>query len=111
MDTPMDTLKHIRAIDEQLGDWLLESRPTTDREREQAKRVLFLLNRLDRLRHELILEEFKLAALDLKGPTERLKALDEGISKIAKNIATAEEVIGIATSTISVVAGIISLLA
>jgi chromosome segregation ATPase len=107
----MVTLDYIREIDERLGDWLLESRPTTEPEREQAKRVLFLLNRLDRLRHELILEDFKLIALDLKEPTEKLQALNEGISKTAKHISTADEVIGIASSTISVVAGIIAFLA
>lgn len=107
----MSTLDQLRDIDSKIGDWLLESRPTTEEEKEQAKRVLFLLNRLDRLRHELILEEFKLASLDLRAPTESLKALNDRMTATAKSISTANDVIDITTSVISVVAKVIVMLA
>ena len=106
----MALLNTIRNVINELSDWLLYSRPTSDTERERAKRVLFLMNRLERLLHELTLDEVKLSTLPLRGQIQDLEGLSARISKTAKDMSTANDVATIAASAITIVAGVVGLL-
>lgn len=106
----MKVLPILREIDTSLSAWLLHAKPSTEEEKAQAERVLFLVNQLQRLRHELILDEIKLASLNLTREANELTRLSKQISQTTHGMATVQEVIGVASSTISVVAGIIGAL-
>ena len=103
-----DLIDTITAIDNELIEWILHSRPTNDEEKAEMRRVLLLRTQLDQKLNALVLVRMKLATANLKAQSKRLGEISKEIQATAKSVGSVKEVLKTVGEVTTIVASVAS---
>jgi|SRR5580700_10007020 hypothetical protein len=109
----MDILTSLQTIDDKLFDWILDTTPVTDDDRNQMKAVAAVRTQIESQIDMLVLQKVDLSIPALAAYESQLADIAANIRSMAADIAKVKTVIGYASTAVGVgaqVAGAIAAL-
>lgn len=105
----MDILETLLKIEKEATLWLFSATPGSDAERAEMQKVLALCNTLHGKINEVVLVRLRLAATDIAAQKAALEEECARIQGTAKQMSTAQNVIGIVAKVIEVLIAVLDL--
>lgn len=110
MGTMGEVLSNLGRMDDALVDYIARVQPHTEAERAELGRILSARGRLLRLKNELVLDQYQIAAAQTQARGEALEELSVEVEQKARGAASPGEMAGVAAAAITAVARILSII-